>query len=295
MYLCYLDESGVSDPSGNTSHYVLAGICIPACNWKECDAQINKWKERWELSGVEIHTAWILRPYFEQNKINDFKKLNYIDRRVEVNKLRRKDLLRLQNTNRKSYLQQKKNYLKTEPYIHLTIKERKKIIIELSKIVKGWDFARLFAECIDKIFFDPNKSSYSIDEQAFEQVVSRFEQFLQITSEGRSEINKGMLIHDNNETVSKKLTDLMIKFHEKGTFWTDITSIIETPLFVDSKLTSMVQIADLFSYSLRRYVENNETDFFNNIFKRADRKDGKVVGVRHFTDKKCKCKICSSR
>jgi hypothetical protein len=45
---------------------------------------------------------------------------------------------------------------------------------------------------------------------------------------------KGAEIHDNNQTVEKKLTDLMKPFHQKGTLFTRIDHIIETPLFVDS-------------------------------------------------------------
>ena len=104
----------------------------------------------------------------------------------------------------------------------------------------------------------------------------------------------GLLIHDNNETVSKRLTELMKQFHRKGTFWTDITNIIETPLFVDSQLTGMIQIADICSYALRRYLENGERELFDLIYKRADRKDNIVVGVRHFTVQNCDCAICSS-
>jgi Protein of unknown function (DUF3800) len=106
----------------------------------------------------------------------------------------------------------------------------------------------------------------------------------------------GLLIHDNNETVAKKHTQLMIKFHDRGTLWTDVTHIMETPLFVNSELTSMVQMADLCSYALRRYVENQEETLFDLIFQRADRKpDGKVVGVRHFSPIGCNCKICIAR
>ena len=57
----------------------------------------------------------------------------------------------------------------------------------------------------------------------------------------------------------------------------------------------MIQIVDVCAYGLRRYLENNEDKIFNHIFKRADRKDSIVVGVRHFTNKKnCNCNICSS-
>ena len=73
-----------------------------------------------------------------------------------------------------------------------------------------------------------------------------------------------------------------------------IKNIIETPLSVDSQLTSMVQAADLCSYALRRYFENQEDYLFKNIFKIADRKGNRIVGVRHFSDENCNCTICSS-
>ncbi len=164
--------------------------------------------------------------------------------------------------------------------------------MELARHVSDWGFARLFAECIDKVHFDPVRSARTVDEQAFEQLVSRFEQYLRLTGTGGSSKYYGLLIHDNNETVARKHTQSMKRFHQIGTFWTSVVSIIETPLFVGSELTSMVQIADLCSYALRRYLENDEEDLFDLIFERADRKDDVVVGVRHFTDWNCRCKIC---
>ncbi|MEA3392502.1 MAG: DUF3800 domain-containing protein, partial [Candidatus Marinimicrobia bacterium] len=126
-------------------------------------------------------------------------------------------------------------------------------------------------------------------------IVSRYEHYLQLISQNSEKEIMGMLIHDNNQTIAQKLTSLMIHFHQNGTLWTKIKNIIETPLFVDSQLTSMVQAADMCSYALRRYFENNEETLLNNIYDRADRKDEKVVGVRHFTDSSCQCMICRSR
>ena len=48
-------------------------------------------------------------------------------------------------------------------------------------------------------------------------------------------------------------------FLYKGTLWTRIEHVIETPMFVDSQMTSMVQLADLCAYAIRRYLENPET------------------------------------
>ena len=295
MYLCYLDESGTSTIPGNTSHYILAGLAIPAFRWKTCDRDINQLKIKWKIENSEIHTAWILRKYLEQSKISNFENLDFQERRYQVLQFRKRELLRLQHGNPKTYMNAKKTYRRTEAYIHLTHDERKSIILEKSKIIGNWGFARLFGECIDKIYFDPEKAFLSVEEQAFEQIVSRFEHFLRITSSSQPEGVMGMLIHDNNETVAKKLNELMMKFYKRGTFWTEINCIIETPLFVDSQLTCMVQAADLCSYALRRYLENDENALIKNIFERADRKENKVVGVRHFTDNSCSCLICSSR
>jgi hypothetical protein len=296
MYLCYIDESGTPDVPGNTSHYILAGFSIPVEKWKECDNDIARIKSKYQLFDCEIHVAWILRQYLEQKKIPDFEKLDYRDRRFKATAFRTADLLKLQRSrNNKLYRQTQKNYRKTDPYVHLTFSERKNLILDVARTVSGWGFGRLFAECIDKIHFDPARTSDTIDEQCFEQVVSRFERYLQIIRGGIIKPKQyGLLIHDNNETVAKKHTDLMKKFHKDGTLWTKLQNIIETPLFVNSELTGMVQIADLCGYALRRYLENGEEELFDLLFSRADRNRGSVVGVRHFSVDTCKCKICSS-
>jgi hypothetical protein len=302
MYLCYIDESGTSAVPGNTSHFILAGLAIPIEKWKYCDIAVTRIKKKYQILNSEIHTAWMLRAYLAQSKIPDFEKLSHEQRRYEVTKYRNTELLRLQKSNPKLHKQSKKNFKKTEDYIHLTFKERKNFIIDISKEISKWRFSRLFAECIDKIYFNPHKNNgNSIDEQAFEQITSRFETFLKNRSKSKktdtSKRDKvfGILIHDNNETVAKKHTDLMTRFHERGTLWTQIENIIETPLFVDSKLTSMIQLADLCSYALRRYFENGETYLFEHIFKRADRKYGTLVGIRHFSQQDCTCPACMSR
>ena len=94
--------------------------------------------------------------------------------------------------------------------------------------------------------------------------------------------------------MERKHTELMKSFHRSGTLWTQVNNIIETPLFVDSQLTGMVQIADLCAYGLRRYLENNETEIFNKVFERADRRGDVTVGIRHFTDRSCGCAICTA-
>jgi len=293
MHLCYIDESGTPNIPGNTSHFMLAGLSIPVTKWKYCDRAIENVRQRYELSNNEIHVGWILRKYPEQRRIPNFDDLDRNQRRTQVTQIRIAELLRLQRTgNSKLYRQTKKTFKETQSYIHLTYQERTDFIKEVAEVVSRWSFARLFAECIDKIHFNPSRTSQSINEQAFEQIVSRFEHYLR--NIGRSNPNCcGLLIHDNNETVARKYTEMMKKFHQTGTMWTRVYKIIETPLFVDSQLTSMVQIADLCAYALRRYLENNDQELFRLIFQRADRRYRVRVGVRHFSVSSCTCEICS--
>ncbi|MBZ0204233.1 MAG: DUF3800 domain-containing protein [Ignavibacteria bacterium] len=301
MYFCYIDESGTPETSGQTSHYVLAGLAIKVSDWKKCETEIAQIKKKFRLENAEIHTGWILKKYSEQDTIIDFEKLNDVQRIAEVQRIRTTELIKFhkKKTTKGQYKQKQKNYRLTTPYIHLSYDERKGFIKEIAKAIGRWGFARLFAECIDKTFFKPSIAVAPIDEQAFEQIVSRFEQFLNKYGQSQNTIEKedhyGVLIHDNNETVVKKHTALMKSFHLRGTIWTKINRIIETPIFVNSELTSMIQLADVCAYSIRRYLENGEEVLFDEIYKRADKiRRGTTVGVRHFAKADCKCKICSS-
>lgn len=254
-------------------------------------------KLKYELVGSEIHTAWLLRPYLEQTKIPNFESMDFQTRQFEVTKARTIELQRLSKSKSKQYKQTKKNFEKTRAYIHLSYAERKNFISDVANTLASWNDVRLFAECINKLNFNPTIARLSVAEQAFEQVVSRFEKYLQIISKAPCKSKHfGLLIHDNNETEAKKLTDLMKKFHHDGTFWTDLKNTIETPLFVDSELTSMVQLADLCAFSIRRYLENQEEELFNIIYKRGDRdKKQRCVGVRHYNgNDPCSCIICNN-
>ena len=174
MHLCYIDESGTPEMSGNTTHFVLAGISIPIWHWGDADRDIRNIKKKFDLQDEEIHTAWLLRKYWEQNQINDFNKFNRSQRRRAVETFRDRNLLRLKlnHARRKSYKQTKKNYRNTKNYIHLTLEEHHNFVEEIAGCVANWGFARLFAECIDKFHFDPNTTQQSMSEQAFEQVIS---------------------------------------------------------------------------------------------------------------------------
>jgi len=294
MILCYMDESGTPELPGTTSHFVLAGVTIHIEDWKNIDRRMSHLLGAYGLEDAEIHTAWMMRPYHDQKNIAEFNIPDWPKRRQAVRAQRMSMLLKAQRAgDTKKYKQLKKTFKHTEAYIHLTLDERREAVEKVAAMAGSLGFLRLFAECVDKVHFAARGLQTSVEEQAFEQVVTRFQTYLTRVSKEDSQLY-GILVHDNNATVAKKHTDMMRRFHTSGTFWRPIDNIVETPFFVDSKLTRMVQVADLFSYALRRYLENGERKLFDLIFPRAERVNQTAVGVRHFSAPSCKCEICAA-
>jgi len=287
MYFLYLDESG-----SNTTHFVLLGLAIPALSWRIKSTEIGDIKSPYQLSGKEVHTAWMIKRYFEQKNITDFESLNYDDRRAAVINRQKSTLHWLSTTdNRKKLTSKKKDIKKIHDYIHLTFHERKECIRQLADLIGTWKDARLFAEVVDRTEYDLNIDLY---ENAFTQVISRFDNFLRKTSKGEGPDLHGIIVQDSNKAIQHRLKELMKEFHKRGTIWTKYTHIIETPFFVDSELTRMIQMADICAYTTRRFFENNETYFFDRIYDRFDRLPrGTLTGLRHYTGKRdCQCRVC---
>ena len=282
MYICYLDESGTPEAGSSSDHFVLLGLAIPAQTWKDKDAEIYALKGKYGLHDREVHTAWILREYPEQKTVPDFVQMDWAARRKAVLGVRALNLSRSRTKEQDKSL--RKTYRKTQDYVHLTRDERIELVQTLADIIGAWDDSRLFIEAQDKVHI----SQGARFDWAFEQVVARFDTFLKASGD-----SNGLIVQDNNQTVETKLTEAMRRFHQDGTAWTKIGRVIETPLFVDSALTSMVQMADICAYATRRYFERGETDLFDRVAPRIDRRGGDLVGIRHYTGKyRCRCQIC---
>jgi hypothetical protein len=292
MYMCYLDESGVQEHTG-TSHFVLLGLAVMAEEWKTLERQITQLKDRYGVADAEIHAAWVARRYVEQERIPNFETLAGPDRRQAAQTIRDHDLIRIAARGTAKQLKAAKlNYRKTSPYIHLTLNDRMQLLRDLADCIAGWPEARLFAEVLDKAFTYGAVRPLPPFEFAFTELVQRYEYFLRNRGNFLNRTLHGFLIQDNNETIAKRLTAMMRRFHAQGTRWTGIDHIIETPFFVDSHLTSMVQMADLCGYATRRFFENNEGDLFNRIYPRFDKVGQEVVGIRHYTRPGCGCRVC---
>lgn len=284
MFICYIDESGVVEASGEGGHFVLVGLAVPAATWKSKDNQIGSIKKEYGLGEAEIHTAWLMRDYPEQAAVSGFDNLPDADRRKQVLAIRAQNLARHRTAQKQKSLIN--NYKKSDAYIHLTKTQRIECVERLADLVGSWGDVKLFADAQKK---DSLPGKCGDFEEAFEQVVTRFNTYLKNVIG-----THGLIVQDNNATVAARLTKQMRKFHRDGTTWAaNIEFVVETPLFVDSELTSMVQMADMCSYAIRRFCDNKEENLINRIWPIFDRSPTKMVGVRHYTKADpCGCRIC---
>ena len=122
LHLCYIDESGVPELNQGTSHFVLLGLSIEAWDWRRQDRAVTAVKRKFGLADAEIHTGWMSRRYLEQERIPNFQTLDWAVRRLQVRQERSAQLIKeyaLKGSNAAREL--RKNYRKTDAYIHLTL------------------------------------------------------------------------------------------------------------------------------------------------------------------------------
>jgi hypothetical protein len=177
VYLLYVDESGVEQLSGGTSHFVLLGLAVRADNWRQLDGNINRIKMQYALSGAEVHTAWMLREYAEQG-VAGFDKLSYADRRIAAeSRMKSRAGVFGVRGNQKAIKSYRRYWRAIRPYLHLTHAERRSCLLAMATEVGRCGTTRILADAISKTDFDYSQRLTPY-EMAFEQVLTRFDQML---------------------------------------------------------------------------------------------------------------------
>lgn len=108
---------------------------------------------------------------------------------------------------------------------------------------------------------------------------------------------------DDEPTYQTYIEKIHQEFRSTGHPWGKMTHVIESPFFIDSKKASGVQVVDLCTYAVRRYVEYglkpgkiHEERNFLRIFHKFDRSGPRLHGLRHYCRKgTCPCLICQDR
>jgi hypothetical protein len=105
-------------------------------------------------------------------------------------------------------------------------------------------------------------------EMAFEQFASRFDHYLKrLHKLGNSQ--RGIIIFDKS-TYETTIQSLTTDFRKIGYTWNVLRNFAEVPLFLNSKASRLIQLADLVAYAFFRYYEQNDPQFFTIISESID-------------------------
>lgn len=117
-------------------------------------------------------------------------------------------------------------------------------------------------------------------EFAFEQLCNRFDRYLaRLHKDGDTQ--RGLLVIDES-SYEKKFQGLARNFWSIGHRWGRLANISEVPLFVDSRASRLIQLADLISYGIFRKFEKDDDRFFSIVSQRFDRDGQQIHGLVHW-------------
>lgn len=94
----------------------------------------------------------------------------------------------------------------------------------------------------------------------------------------------------------KRLQALLTQYRTTGASFGKVRHLAEVPLFTDSKITRMLQLADFVAYAIYRRYESSDAQFFDIILPRFTESAGKLHGLVHLTARfrECFCQPCFS-
>lgn len=111
---------------------------------------------------------------------------------------------------------------------------------------------------------------------AFEQLTSRFDMYLKRIFAKYNDAQRGLILLDKSSTENRIQT-LAREFKYEGHTWGRTKNYAEVPVFLDSKASRLIQLADLVAFALFRFHEHNDNRFYD-VIKHCFDSEG---GVEH--------------
>lgn len=154
-----------------------------------------------------------------------------------------------------------------EPWHSIARSRRESMVHEaLGPIIDGRTMLQLFAAVIDKSGVSPRDPV----EMAFEEISNRFNLFLQrLNNRNPNDLQKGLIIMDESRHEGE-LQALARHFRVNGARWGHFRNLAEVPLFVDSKASRLIQLADLIAWATWRRYEHHDGRFFDRLIPKFD-------------------------
>jgi hypothetical protein len=101
-------------------------------------------------------------------------------------------------------------------------------------------------------------------EHAFEQLSSRFDLFLKRLYAKHNDPQRGIMLLDKSST-EQRIQQLARDFKYTGGQWGKTKNYAEVPVFLDSKATRLIQLADMVAFALFRHYEHQDSRWFELI------------------------------
>lgn len=159
---------------------------------------------------------------------------------------------------------------------HTKVARAKAIEDALKVFLASHPSNRLFASVVRKARVSPADPV----EFAFEQLSSRFDQYLTRLHKS-GDTQRGIILFDKS-TYETTLQSLATDFRTIGHRWGIIRNFSEVPLFLDSKASRLIQLADIIAYAIFRYFESGEDNYYSIIKHRFDSEGGINHGLHMY-------------
>src|SRR5713226_389332 len=165
---------------------------------------------------------------------------------------------------------------RSAPWDRMSKQEAQGVIKAVLHIfAKSYETARAFACAIHKASY-PNSDPVEL---SFEDLCSRFDRYLS-RLRGEGDRQRGLLILDESSHETT-LQTMARDFRILGTKWGVIHNLADTPFFVNSKASRVVQIADHIAYAVFRRYNAGDIQYFDIIAGKFDTADGILHGLAH--------------
>ncbi|MGR3914313.1 MAG: DUF3800 domain-containing protein [Gammaproteobacteria bacterium] len=149
--------------------------------------------------------------------------------------------------------------------------ERINTIKNALRLIDGKDY-RIIASVVNKEAIAPEDPVRF----TFHQVISRFDHFLVRQFTHYKNPQRGLLVCDKSN-MENSIQTMATEFKTKGHLQRKLRNMAEVPVFVDSKATRLIQLADLVAYALFRKYERDDNTLYEVIKDKFD----SFGGVRH--------------
>lgn len=117
-------------------------------------------------------------------------------------------------------------------------------------------------------------------EYCVEQLCNRFDRYLQRLYL-KGDAQRGLILFDKHASESA-IQNLARDFRTIGHSWGFVRNLAEVPVFLDSKASRLIQLADLVAYSVFRNFEHGDSQFYDLIKHRFDSEFGTIHGLVHY-------------